>query len=92
MRVLAKRERTDDEKAQHQARQVQRLVGEKIRSIRHERLLTIEQLAELADIHPNYLGSVERGERNLSLINICRIASGLGVPAAALLTEVPTPH
>ena len=47
MRGLAKHGHAADEKAQRQARQVQRLVGEKIRSIRHERLLTIEQLAEL---------------------------------------------
>lgn len=89
MRGLAKHGHAADEKAQRQARQVQRLVGEKIRSIRHERLLTIEQLAELADIHPNYLGSVERGERNLSLLNIWRIARGLNVPAGALLSDVP---
>lgn len=76
---------------------VQREFGEGLRALRHEKRMTIEQLAELAGLHPNYVGSVERGERNLSLFNIWRIASGLEVPAAQLLIPlqgryVPAPH
>lgn len=63
--------------------------GEQLRKLRHDRLLTIEQVAEAAGIHPNYLGSVERGERNLTLFNIWRIANGLGLPAVGLMTELP---
>ena len=51
--------------------------------------MTIEQVAEAAEIHPNYLGSVERGERNLSLLNIWRIAHALAIPAQALLVGLP---
>ena len=64
--------------------------GTALRELRHDRLLTIEAVAEAAGLHPNYLGSVERGERNVSLFNIWRIASALGLPAAALLDELPS--
>jgi transcriptional regulator with XRE-family HTH domain len=47
--------------------------------------LTQEQLAELAGLHRTYVGSVERGERNVSLQNIERLASALGVEATELL-------
>lgn len=63
--------------------------GVYLRELRHEKLLTIEVVAEAAGLHPNYLGSVERGERNLSLFNLWRIAAALGVTAAALLEALP---
>lgn len=50
-----------------------------------QRNLSQEKLAELADLHTNYIGSVERGERNVSVINICKIAKGMGVPPSELL-------
>jgi len=53
-------------------------------------LLTLEMLAERADLHPNYVGAVERGERNLSLYNIWRLAHGLGLTAADLMQALPT--
>lgn len=63
--------------------------GTSLRELRHEKLMTIEKVAESAGLHPNYLGSVERGERNLSLFNIWRIAAALGVPSATLLDALP---
>ncbi len=51
--------------------------GQKVRSRRHELDLTIDQLAEAADLHHNYIGSVERGERNIALENIVAIAKAL---------------
>jgi transcriptional regulator with XRE-family HTH domain len=65
------------------------LFGKKLRKLRHDKLLTIEQVAEAAGIHPNYLGAVERGERNVTLFNIWRIANGLHLPAMDLMTELP---
>lgn len=63
--------------------------GEHLRALRHDRLITIEQLAELAGLHPNYVGSVERGERNLSLFNIWRLAGGLEVSVSQLVDTLP---
>ena len=50
---------------------------------------TLEMLAERADLHANYVGAVERGERNLSLYNIWRLAQGLGLAADELMQELP---
>lgn len=44
-----------------------------------------ERLAELASLHRTYIGAVERGERNVSLLNIWAIADALGVPPVDLL-------
>lgn len=47
--------------------------------------LSQEELAHRADLHRTYIGSVERGERNLGLLNIHSIADALGVPASTLI-------
>ncbi|TAM01104.1 MAG: XRE family transcriptional regulator [Paraburkholderia sp.] len=66
---------------------VQQLFGSNVRRIRHAKGLTQEKLAEAADLHPNYISSVERGERNISIGNIERIAKALGVTMAELVAE-----
>jgi transcriptional regulator with XRE-family HTH domain len=58
-----------------------------MRRIRKAKELTQEKVAEAADLHPNYVSSVERGERNISICNIERIAKALGVPMAELVAE-----
>ena len=68
---------------------VQAAFGKRVREFRTERQLTLEMLAEKADLHENYVGAVERGERNLSLYNVWRIAHGLGVAPADLMQELP---
>jgi transcriptional regulator with XRE-family HTH domain len=54
-------------------------VGERIRSIRKERNLSQEELAERSGIHTNYVGQVERGEKNLTLETLEKIVSGLDI-------------
>jgi len=54
-------------------------VGFRIRSLREDRNLSQEKLAELADLHRTYIGQIERGEKNIGLKNLQRIANALGV-------------
>lgn len=62
--------------------------GAAMRALREGKALTQEALAERADLHANYVSSVERGERNVSLYNIARIAFGLGVHPSELMRAV----
>lgn len=54
--------------------------------MRDERGLTQEELAQAAGLHRNYASSAERGERNVSLINIAKLADALGVRPGELLS------
>ncbi|MGO4344528.1 helix-turn-helix domain-containing protein [Paenibacillus sp. MCAF9] len=61
-----------------------KLVGEKIREVRKEKGLTQEQLGEMADFTYSYIGRIERGQKNISLQNLDRIARILDVPVHRL--------
>jgi transcriptional regulator with XRE-family HTH domain len=63
------------------------LFAANMRRIRRAKKLTQEKIAEHAELHPNYISSVERGERNISLSNIERIAHALGVTMADLVSD-----
>lgn len=52
--------------------------GQEVRARLHAAHMTIEELAEAAGLHHNYVGSVERGERNIALENIVALARALG--------------
>jgi len=67
----------------------QRIFATNMRRIRREKGLTQEQVAEAADLHPNYISSVERGERNISICNIAKIAAALGVGMEVLVVQAP---
>lgn len=88
-RVVANKPQLLDSASSKELERLQQAFGEHLRALRHDRLITIEQLAELAGLHPNYVGSVERGERNLSLFNIWRLAGGLEVSVSQLVETLP---
>ena len=58
-----------------------------MRRLRLERGFSQEQLAEVANLHRTYIGSVERGERNITIDNIERIANALKVSVTTLLED-----
>ena len=62
-----------------QAGTILKKFGQRVRRERKLRGLSQEDLAFEAELHRTYIGSVERGERNISLINIHRIAKALKV-------------
>ncbi len=59
--------------------------GIRLRQLREKRGVSQEQLAQMVGMDRSYVGSVERGERNVSLENICKLAAGLAVAPARLL-------
>jgi transcriptional regulator with XRE-family HTH domain len=63
------------------------LFGRRLRELRQERGISQEKLAEMADLHRNYVGVLERGGQSASLDAICKLARGLKVKPADLLAN-----
>ena len=61
--------------------------GRKVRKFRLLRSLSQESLADKTGIHRTYIGGIERGERNPTLLMIHRIAKSLGIDLPELFTE-----
>ncbi len=66
-----------------------RAFGETVRLYRRKVGYSQEELADRAGIHRTYIGGIERGERNPTLIMIHRLARALGIPPYRLLEEPP---
>ena len=62
--------------------------GKNVRRARLTRAISQEELAEIADLHRTYIGAIERGERNVSLKNIIRIAHALNLTVSKLTKHV----
>jgi transcriptional regulator with XRE-family HTH domain len=60
-------------------------LGGRVRDIRDRRGWSQEDLAEEAGLHRTYIGHIERGEVNLSVINLLKVAAALGVDARELV-------
>lgn len=64
-----------------------KIVGKNVRKIRQEREMTQEKLAFEAELDLTYVGGIERGKRNPSLLVLARIAEALSVHLTRLLAE-----
>lgn len=69
-----------------------RKFGERVRARRHDRGQSQERLADECGLHWSYVGQVERGERNLSLHNILKIAAGLQIDPGELVRGLTAPE
>ncbi|MBO1516781.1 helix-turn-helix domain-containing protein [Psychrobacter halodurans] len=62
--------------------------GTKVKLFRNERDISQEKLAELSKLDRTYISSIERGQRNIGILNIIKIADALQVKASSLLEEI----
>lgn len=67
------------------------LLGERVRRRRQELGLSQESLAAESDLHWTFIGQVERGQRNLSLHNLLKVAASLGVDPGELVRGLKPP-
>lgn len=59
--------------------------GRKVRDLRQAKGVSQEELAALAGVHRTYIGMIERGEKNVTLLTLLRLAEALGATPADLL-------
>lgn len=67
--------------------QLQKHFGERVRNLRKQKGLSQEALALTCNLDRTYIGGVERGERNISLLNIHKIAIALSIPVKELFND-----
>jgi transcriptional regulator with XRE-family HTH domain len=63
-------------------------IGANLRQARLEREFTQERLAELSGLHSNYVGGIERGERNVAALNLVALCRALGCDISDLFLGV----
>lgn len=69
-----------------------RLLGERVRAHRNTLGISQEGLADRSGVHWTFVGQVERGQRNLNLHNLLKLAAGLGLDASELVRGLTPPH
>ena len=65
-----------------------KILGENIKRKREQNGLSQEELANVADFDRTYISLIERGKRNLSLLNLCRFAKALGMKPYELIENI----
>ncbi len=70
---------------------IRKIFARNLREIRIKQGLSQEELADIAGLHRTYVGSVERGERNISIDNMERLASALNINIQDLLIDDQQP-
>jgi transcriptional regulator with XRE-family HTH domain len=66
------------------------LLGKNIRKLRLDRELVQEDLAHLANLHPTYVAGIERGERNVGVLNLIKLARALNVEPGVFFEGIRT--
>lgn len=62
--------------------------GDKVRIERHKQNMSQEEFSDLVGVHRTYIGMIERGEKNITLENIEKIAKALKIPISKLLENL----
>ena len=76
-----------DKQLRKPSRQLTQILADNIRAYRKARHISQEELADVCELHRTYVGSVERGERNVTLSTLETLAAALGVSVPKLLTK-----
>ncbi len=64
---------------------IAKALGETVREQRRRQGLSQENFGELAGVHRTYVGMIERGEKNITLLNIVKMSKALGLTSSELL-------
>ncbi|MED4012940.1 helix-turn-helix transcriptional regulator [Priestia aryabhattai] len=67
---------------------LKQIFGQTVKKYRQEKSISQEKLAEITGLHRTYISEVERGTRNVSLINIIKIAKGLDINSSQIFMEM----
>jgi transcriptional regulator with XRE-family HTH domain len=67
--------------------ELQRIFGRNLRTYRQSKGLSQEQFADFVGVHRTYMGGIERGERNLTLVSVERICEQLGLNPLEMLDQ-----
>ena len=68
--------------------EILKIIGKRIAQARIENKLSQEKLAELSGLHKNYIGSIERAEKNPTIIVLHKISKALGTSLAEILKNI----